>query len=463
MQQREFEPVHAPKFARPPFDQSRSSTWEPETPAPSREPRPAPAGTPRQTFTSLEVPVPDATTGLGLVEDIHETVAGIQSGSWIDASLGGVGVSLEALSLIFDPLGSIVSWGVGWLLEHVAPLREALDQLAGDASAVAAHAATWENVAASLPASYPPPPADWSGAAADAYRAHAASQADALDGIRLAAGGIASAVMGTGLLVALVRELVRDLIADFVATLAIRLPQWLAVEGLTLGIATPVVAGQVAGLVADWAHRIQHFLRGLLTSLRNLLPKTDSLRNALEPFGMRSSDTRTDLDLARVHAEASQPSTSGSSSGGGSPSFTAPSGAPDPNRRPWGERTPAHPTAEDNRGLRRENESADLIAQHGYDIQQNPEGKTNGKHPDYKIEGIYFDCYAPTTDDLDQIRKTLSRKTRTQAEHLILYMDDTPRSLADVADILRRKPIAKLEEILVIQDNEIIRFFPFSE
>ncbi|MEU4692462.1 hypothetical protein [Actinoplanes sp. NPDC023714] len=215
---------------------------------------------------------------MSLAQDVHETVAGIQSGSWIDASLGGVGVSLEALSLVLDPLGSIMSWGVGWLLEHVAPLREALDQLAGDASAVA----TWENVAASLPASYPPPPSDWSGAAADAYRAHAASQADALDGIRLAAGGIASAVMGTGLLVSLVRELVRDLIADFVATLAARLPQWLAMEGLTLGVATPFVVSQVGALVASWARRIEHFVRGLLTSLRRLNGVLEALKRLLK-------------------------------------------------------------------------------------------------------------------------------------------------------------------------------------
>ncbi|BBH71669.1 hypothetical protein ACTI_83540 [Actinoplanes sp. OR16] len=216
-------------------------------------------------------------------------VSAIESGSWIDASLGGVGTSLDALSVVLDPLGSLMSWGVGWLLEHVSPLREALDALAGDAGAVSGQTAQWRQVASSMSAAHASYAAGissgtaaWSGDAGDAYRAHASAQLSAMEEIGVAAGGIAAAVEGTGLLVALVRETVRDLIAEFVATLAVRLPQWLAMEGLTLGVATPLVVSQVGGLVARWANRIQHFIRGLLSSLRRLVPLTDWLRKALE-------------------------------------------------------------------------------------------------------------------------------------------------------------------------------------
>ncbi|MFD0519414.1 eCIS core domain-containing protein [Paractinoplanes durhamensis] len=78
------------------------------------------------------------------------------------------------------------------------------------------------------------------------------------------------------------RGLVRDLIAQFVATLAARLPQWLAEEGLTLGLATPVVVGQVAALVAKWVNKIQHFVRALLNSLRKLSGKVADLTGAID-------------------------------------------------------------------------------------------------------------------------------------------------------------------------------------
>ncbi|MCU7729202.1 hypothetical protein ODJ79_36270 [Actinoplanes sp. KI2] len=227
-------------------------------------------------------------TGLGLVEDAYQINSGIQNHSWVDGTLGGVGTSLDILSLAIDPLGSLVSWGVSWLMEHVRPLKEALDWLAGNADEVAAHAATWKNVAAFTDAARQDfvarvrqEVAGWFGSSGDAYRDHAAAHASALEGIAVAAQGISYAVEGAGLLVGLVRGIVRDLIAQFVGTLAARLPQWLAEEGLTLGIATPVVIGQVSTLVATWVNKIQHFVRALLNSLRRLHPMIDKLGETL--------------------------------------------------------------------------------------------------------------------------------------------------------------------------------------
>ena len=228
-------------------------------------------------------------TGLGLVEDAARISDGIHDNSWVDGTLGGVGASLDILGMAIDPLGSLVAWGVGWLMEHVKPLQEALDHLAGDPGEVAAHAATWRNVAASATTAgrqY----ADalgvqvgaWTGASGDAYRRHASQQLDAVSGIATASQAISYAVEGAGLLVGLVRGIVRDLIAQFVGTLAARLPQWLAEEGLTLGIATPVVVAQVAALITKWAERIQHVVRALLNSLRRLSGKLDELTGVLE-------------------------------------------------------------------------------------------------------------------------------------------------------------------------------------
>ena len=86
------------------------------------------------------------------------------------------------------------------------------------------------------------------------------------------------------MLVGVVREIVRDLIAECIATLAVRLPMWLAEVGLTLGIGTPWVAGQVAALVAKWVNRIGGFLEALIKSFRKLAPllsKLDEIIDAL--------------------------------------------------------------------------------------------------------------------------------------------------------------------------------------
>ncbi|MET0419444.1 MAG: hypothetical protein ABW022_25805 [Actinoplanes sp.] len=227
-------------------------------------------------------------TGLGLVEDAAQISNGIQNNSWVDGTLGGVGGSLDMLALAIDPLGSLVSWGVAWLMEHVKPLQDALDWLAGNPDQIAAHAATWRNISASTGQTHQEHAqalraqiSGWLGASGDAYRDHAAQQLAVIEGISTAARGISSAVEGAGLLVALVRGIVRDLIAQFVGTLAARLPQWLAEAGLTLGLATPVVIGQVAALVAKWVDRIRGFIRALLDSLRRLNGKLDELTGVL--------------------------------------------------------------------------------------------------------------------------------------------------------------------------------------
>jgi uncharacterized protein YukE len=228
-------------------------------------------------------------TGLGLVEDAAQISNGIRNDSWVDGTLGGVGGSLDVLATVVDPLGTLVAWGVGWLMEHVQPLTEALDRLAGQPDEIAAHAATWRNAAAAVSATQQrysdavrTQTAGWSGASGASYRSHAGRQLAALGGIAKVSEAISYAVEGAGLLVGLVRGIVRDLIAQFVATLAARLPQWLAEAGLTLGIATPVVISQVAALVATWANRIQGFIRALLDSLRRLSGKLTELTTVLD-------------------------------------------------------------------------------------------------------------------------------------------------------------------------------------
>ncbi|MEV6306457.1 hypothetical protein AB0M02_44105 [Actinoplanes sp. NPDC051861] len=227
-------------------------------------------------------------TGLGLVGDARQISDGIRDNSWVDVTLGGTGASLDVLAVAVDPLGSLFAWGVGWLMEHVRPLKDALDWLAGMPDEIAAQAGTWRNVSAAAAEAHQryatairTDTAEWHGASGDAYRAHAGEQLAALDGIATVTSAISYAVEGAGLLVGMVREIVRDLIAQFVATLAVRLPQWLATEGITLGLATPVVAGQVAALVAQWADRIQHFIRALLNSLRSLDGKLSDLTAVL--------------------------------------------------------------------------------------------------------------------------------------------------------------------------------------
>jgi uncharacterized protein YukE len=237
----------------------------------------------------------------------------------VDASLGVGGAALAGLGFVLDPVGSLVSMGVAWLIEHVKPLSDALDWLAGDPDQIAAYAQTWANVATraaesgqDLATAVQREVTDWGGVAADAYRGNVGQQVTVLEGIAEAAAGIGEAVQASGELVAAVRMLVRDLIADCVALLAARLPMWTAKIAGTLGAATPIVVAEVAGLVARWARVISKFLDGLLRSLAKLGDLLATLATALARL-KRALQELAELLARRFsrHGDAGPPGSTG--------------------------------------------------------------------------------------------------------------------------------------------------------
>src|SRR5690349_5586891 len=166
-------------------------------------------------------------------------MASFSSGGWIDPAIGGIATGLDALAFVTDPLGQLVAWGVGWLIEHLKPLSDALDALAGDPDQIAAYAQTWKNVArtvdgarSALHDGLTRQITEWVGTASTAYRHLAGEHDAALAALAKANNALAEITAGAGLLVATVRMLVRDIIADFVSVLAVRLWEWLAEEGL---------------------------------------------------------------------------------------------------------------------------------------------------------------------------------------------------------------------------------------
>ncbi|MFB9239344.1 hypothetical protein ACFFWC_28055 [Plantactinospora siamensis] len=394
----------------------------------------------------LDQPV-DAWAGVWIAEDIELIGQGVKSGSWVDTGLGVVGAALDGLALISDPVGALLQYGVAWLIEHVKPLSQALDWLAGDPGQIAGNAQTWRNVAASLGTQAADLASaarldlsEWSGAAASAYQVWSGQQQDAIGGLAKGAEVMAAITEGAGFLISAVRALVRDAIATVVSRLIV----YAAEEVGTLGFGTPLVVEQVSTLVASWAAKISRWLRGLLSSLRELASRSRQLEKLIELLKRVLNKLR-----GKHEPENRWPGTN-------------PSKRPNPDAKPGGKRTDAHPTKKLDRPLRRENESADVLAQNGYDVEQNPGTKPNGTNPDYKIEGQYFDCYSPDTSNLDNLRNTMSKKVkRDQADRLVLNLDDCPLTPADIEDVLRRKPIQNLQEVLLVQGGKVIPFFPF--
>ncbi|SCL30895.1 hypothetical protein GA0070624_4164 [Micromonospora rhizosphaerae] len=256
--------------------------------------------------------------GVWIAEDIQLIGEGIRNGSWIDGTLGVIGASLDGLALVSDPVGSLLQYGVSWIIEHVRPLTEALDWLAGDPAQIAAHAQTWRNVAGSLrdeaeslARAVRMDVAEWGGSAGPAYRGWAAEQQQAIVGLSQAAETMALATEGAGMLISAVRLMVRDAIATCVSRLIV----YAAEEAASLGLATPLVVEQVTTTVAAWAAKIAQWLRGLLASLRRLIPEMRRLGDLIEKLKQWLTRlTRNGEKPSPSHREPESPTTPGSPS-----------------------------------------------------------------------------------------------------------------------------------------------------
>ncbi|WP_026924960.1 hypothetical protein [Glycomyces arizonensis] len=215
-------------------------------------------------------------TGAGIVESYAGLAMAIDSGSWIDASVAGLGVALETVGAVIDPIGTLASAGVGWLIEHVQPLQEALDMLAGNPTLVESHAMTWDNVANECFAmseqmtSILADVQSWTGAASDAYRGMSDANAEVLACVGGTALSLGTATRGAGQLVSMVREFVRDFVAECIGSLI----AWAAEVAFTVGIGAAWVIPKAVIKITEWVGKIFGWITGLIdsiTALRDLL------------------------------------------------------------------------------------------------------------------------------------------------------------------------------------------------
>jgi hypothetical protein len=213
--------------------------------------------------------------GIGIAESAMDAFNGISEGNWVEGGLGVLGLAAEAASAAIDPFGWLMSSVASFLMEHMQPLKDMLDWLAGDPPVIQSYSETWANVAASLEETQVTftnavknGTSGWTGAGADAYRESTAEQAEAIAGAATVSSAISTVVMIMGEVVAFVRETVRDLIADLVG----KLISWVLETVFSLGFGTPVVVAQAVTAISKWAARIAELVQKLLGTIKRVSP-----------------------------------------------------------------------------------------------------------------------------------------------------------------------------------------------
>lgn len=211
-------------------------------------------------------------SGAFLIEDGVALADAIKSGNWVDGGIAAFATALDTVAAISDPIGTLIANGLGWVLDHIEPLKGWLNDFTGDAGAVAGFAQTWRNVSTQM---HDAGDAfsrrvddldDMSGKTVDAYRMYAGDAAKHLRAQGDWADAVAQGMDCASQLVKIVHDLVRDAISQVVGT-AISVAAEMA---LTLGLATPLAIEQISAKVSALAAKVGRSVKTLLTAFRNL-------------------------------------------------------------------------------------------------------------------------------------------------------------------------------------------------
>ncbi|KAA2265095.1 type IV secretion protein Rhs [Solihabitans fulvus] len=285
-------------------------------------------------------------TGINLIDDAAGVYDGVESGSWVEGGLAALGTGLDLLTMAMNPVGTLISYGLNWLIEHVKPLQDALNQLAGDADQIAAYSQTWGNVGKAvdqagkdLTAAVANDTAGWTGPAADAYRSHIKDKVDALSTAATCANTIGTVVNIVGVITGAVRGIVRDMVTQAVGDFI----QDALEEVFSLGLGTPVVVAQVIEQVAAWTEKIGAVIKKLINSVKALRPMMSKLEEIWGGIqkAMKALHGKGGEEPHTSPSSAGEPHTS-TSGAGDTPSTTphepstTPSGAHDPAMSPGG-------------------------------------------------------------------------------------------------------------------------------
>jgi hypothetical protein len=229
----------------------------------------------------VAAPIDTATpfSGAGLLDSGSQLVSAIESGNWAEGTLAGVGVALDTAATVIDPLGSLIGAGLGWLIDHLEPLKGWFNDFTGDAGEVAAFGQTWANIQSQLQTSGEELARivgdvdELAGEAMDAYRRFQSESAQHLSAAASWAGAMSTGLQIASTIVQVVHDLVRDVLSQLVGSII----SWAAEAIFTLGLATPVIVGQVTTRVASLSAKVGRTVIDAVTSCKALAKLLDEL------------------------------------------------------------------------------------------------------------------------------------------------------------------------------------------
>ncbi len=106
--------------------------------------------------------------------------------------------------------------------------------------------------------------------------------------------------------------------------------------------------------------------------------------------------------------------------------------------------------SETRRSAERENQSADILWLNGHNVEQKPNAP-GPKRPDYRIDGEFFDNYAPRSHNVRNIWDNVRYKVESgQAPNIVLNLTDNDLTMPEIKAYFESNPIEGLRRLWAV-------------
>jgi hypothetical protein len=232
-------------------------------------------------------------SGSRLIADGNALSQAVRDGNWLDGGIAFLDTLGDGAAALSDPIGTLASCGLGWVMQHLKPLSTWLAQLAGSESNVAAVAGQWISAGSSLRetgAALTSRLRDLDGLSGDTVTTYVRFAEDTARHLGASGGWAESAASGlltASSLVTRMRGIVKSAISQVVATAIEAMAVVAASMGLGMGYAIARVVTKVNQLVNKVVRPITQVLKsvkaltGLVQQLRSLFGRTSTMMSRL--------------------------------------------------------------------------------------------------------------------------------------------------------------------------------------
>ena len=217
------------------------------------------------------------------IKDIKDFCSATQDSGWQGEFSSAASLGASAVSMAFHPIATVTGWVTSWIIDHLHPLQDMLQEFTGDSDEINAGSSTWTNIsnasgnnAADLE-SLLGKIEDQKSKTLDAYRKKVDTLKQVFETQKEAAAQIADTLKQQAAIADFIYGMIRDAISEAIGEFF----EDVAIEVFSLGTGTPLVVAKITARVGEKVAEITKYVNKALDAFAKLSKITEKLVQGL--------------------------------------------------------------------------------------------------------------------------------------------------------------------------------------